>query len=218
MLYEFLNTHRAELIGRCRAKVASRPSPKATPAELEHGIPLFLNQLIKTLRAENDSTRTKAKTETETEIGVTATRHGMELLQQGFTIDQVVHDYGDLCQAVTELAVETGSPITVDEFRTLNRCLDDGIASAVTEFSSGHDFATAGVNLQESDERARILLHEMMTHVHTAELAITAIKAGNVGLKGATGAILGLSMVSMRRLIERSLSGVTGPVGALARH
>jgi hypothetical protein len=33
--------------------------------------------------------------------------------RQGFTVSQVVHDYGDVCQAITELAVELNAPITV---------------------------------------------------------------------------------------------------------
>lgn len=33
--------------------------------------------------------------------------HGADLLHQGFTTDQVVYEYGDLCQSVTELAVAT---------------------------------------------------------------------------------------------------------------
>ena len=40
------------------------------------------------------------------EIGTTAALHGRELSLQGFTVDQVVHDYGDLCQAITDLAYE----------------------------------------------------------------------------------------------------------------
>ena len=66
-------------------------------------------------------------------IGSTATRHGRDLLALGFTVSQVVHDYGDICQAVTELAIEQNAPITTDEFKTLNRCLDTAIAEAVTE-------------------------------------------------------------------------------------
>jgi hypothetical protein len=42
------------------------------------------------------------------------------LLEHGFTVEQVVHDYGDLCQAITELAFELEAPIETDEFRTLN--------------------------------------------------------------------------------------------------
>src|SRR5581483_6885833 len=69
-----------------------------------------------------------------TEVDTTAGRHGNELLLGGYTVDQVVHDYGDLCQAVTELALEENAAITTAEFRTLNRCLDNAIADAVTAF------------------------------------------------------------------------------------
>ena len=69
------------------------------------------------------------------EIGDSAKKHGHDLLKQGFTIDQVVHDYGDVCQSITDLAVELGAPISTDDFRTLNRCLDNAIAGAVTEFT-----------------------------------------------------------------------------------
>ena len=36
---------------------------------------------------------------------------------------------------MTELAIELELPISADEFKTLNRCLDEAIAQAVTEFS-----------------------------------------------------------------------------------
>ena len=49
-------------------------------------------------------------------------------------MSQVVHDYGDVFQAITELAVETRAPISTEDFRALNRCLDDAIAGAVTEY------------------------------------------------------------------------------------
>ena len=57
----------------------------------------------------------------------------------GYTADQVVHDYGDLCQAITDLAFERDAPFAVDEFRTLNRCLDNAIADAV--LTTGGAFA-----------------------------------------------------------------------------
>ena len=36
------------------------------------------------------------------------------LLRLGLTVSQVVHDYGDICQAVTELAVAQNPPIRTD--------------------------------------------------------------------------------------------------------
>src|SRR6185436_15724065 len=115
MLHKFLAEERDELIERCKAKVITRRSPRPTDADLDYGVPLFLDQLIDTLRRE---------LHTSTEIGESATKHGNELLRRGFTVDQVVQDYGDFCQAVTELAAEVNAPITTVEFHTLNRCLD----------------------------------------------------------------------------------------------
>lgn len=144
MLHCFLTTNRDELIRRCREKVAQRAAPEATPEELEFGIPLFLEQVIKTLAAEEADDAVESRNvsgspggqDSDTaEIGNSATLHGRELMKHGFTVDQVVHDYGDLCQAITSLAFEENAPIEIDEFRTLNRCLDNGIADAVTEFN-----------------------------------------------------------------------------------
>jgi hypothetical protein len=61
-------------------------------------------------------------------MSVSAIQHGHDLLLQGFTVSQVVHDYGDVCQAITELAVETDAPISTEDFRMLNRCLIDALA------------------------------------------------------------------------------------------
>ena len=48
----FLSNHRNDLISRFKAKVARRPTRRATAAQLAHGIPMFLDQLTRTLAAE----------------------------------------------------------------------------------------------------------------------------------------------------------------------
>ena len=101
-----------------------RPWPSVSTQELEHGIPLFLTQLVETLRLEN----TEAPFSTSA-IGASATKHAGDLLAMGFTVSQVVHDYGDVCQAVTELAIEKKATIRAEEFHTLNRCLDTAITT-----------------------------------------------------------------------------------------
>ena len=218
MLHEFLDANRAELIERCRAKVALRPAPRPTPKEMEHGIPLFLGQLIETLRLEEspvalESRKTPghlgtAKGHMSSEIATTATKHGHELLRQGFTVDQVVHDYGDLCQAVTELAVERKALVSADEFHTLNRCLDDAIADAVTEFGWQRDQLISEMGSRAMSERLGFLAHELRNLLNTAMLSFAAIKGGGVGLNGATSAVLDKSLIGLRDLIDRALSDV----------
>ena len=217
MLHEFLTANRIELIDRCRSKVAQRLAPKATDQEMEHGIPLFLDQLIKTLRMEQTTDPMLSRRVSGpsgggnmalSEIGETAARHGLELLQRGFTIDQVVHDYGDLCQAITDLAFELNAPFEVDEFRTLNRCLYNGIADAVTEFNYQRDFIVADEQTNMLNERLGFFAHELRNHINIAMLALTAIKAGKVGLGGATGAVLDRTLVGLRNLVDRTLAEV----------
>ena len=125
MLHEFVTLNREEIIKRCRSKVASRSIPTPSEAEINHGVPLFLDQLVGALLS--DGTKSP-------DIDRSAGQHGHDLLLRGFTVSQVVHDYGDVCQTITELAVETNAPISIDDFRTLNRYLDDAIAGAVTMY------------------------------------------------------------------------------------
>src|SRR5579862_3238882 len=51
MLYEFITFNRAEIIDRCRAKVATRSIPPPSDAEINHGVPLFLDQLVEILQS-----------------------------------------------------------------------------------------------------------------------------------------------------------------------
>ncbi len=55
--------------------------------------------------------------------------------------------------------------------------------------------------------------HELRNLLNSATLALTVIKNGDVGLNGATGAILDRSMVGLRSLIDRSLSDVRMTAG-----
>ncbi|MEG3789389.1 HAMP domain-containing sensor histidine kinase [Lysobacter sp. CCNWLW3] len=217
MMHLFLTENRTELIARCREKVAQRAAPGASGDELAYGISTFLDQLIKTLVVEKAATPMKSGQVSGpsgggrpnlSEIGESATQHGRELQRHGFTAEQVVYDYGDLCQSISDLAVERGQAIEVDEFRTLNRCLDNAIASAVTEFGYQRDFVIADKQAMHLNERLGFLAHELRNQLCTATLALSIIKQGNVGLSGATGGVLDRALVGLGNLIDRSLAEV----------
>lgn len=129
-LEEFITANRDAILARTSQRLGKRAWPSVGAREVEHGLPLFLTQIAETLRLE-----TSAKPFPTSAIGAGASAHGRELLEGGYSISQVVHDYGDICQAITELALEQNAPITVKEFHTLNRSLDTAIAEAVTEHS-----------------------------------------------------------------------------------
>jgi hypothetical protein len=207
MLHEFLTSNRQLLISRCREKVAQRFEPTETPATIDHGVPLFLQQLVETLRVEQNTDARSVESEpapAPTEIGRAAALHGAELLRRGFSIDQVVHDYGDVCQCVTALAVEQDVPISTDEFRTLNRCLDNAIADAVTSFGS---IRQTSMDRQAETSQQRLVVyaaeHERLIDISIQSL--TALKTGNIGISGATGTLLAHALEELRSLTNRML-------------
>ena len=208
MLHTFIALNRDEIIARTRERVRNRPWPSVAPGEVEHGVPLFLTQLAETLRLELTSAPFPADA-----IGAAAARHGGDLLRSGFTVSQVVHDYGDICQTITAIAVEQSAPITVEEFHTLNRCLDTAIAEAVTE----HARLSAETRSAAEVERLGHAAHELRDSLNTAFLAFQTLKRGTVAVNGSTGAVLGQSLMSLRELIDRMLSEVRLEAGRQQR-
>ena len=213
MLHEFLMVNRSALIERCRRKVNRRSSPPVTSAEIEEGVPLFVDQLIEALRHEttNPAPLRDGKVDFSSEIPAlaesrrTAKWHGRKLLEGGYSVEQVVHDYGDVCQALTELATEQSAPITVDEFRTLNRLLDNAIADAVSSYEHDRDSSARTEGNRRLHERMGTLADEQRRLVYTALRALDALKVGNIGVLGATGMVLEDSLRALRDLVDKSL-------------
>ena len=199
MLSDFITENRSEILKRTRARVGKRSAPRATDEELEKGIPLFLEQVAGSLATMSD----------DATIDATATEHGADLLRLGFSIAQVVHDYGDVCQTVTELALEQNAPITTSEFRKLNKCLDDAIAGAVTEYHRLRERSRA----HDETERLGYLAHELRNKINAAMLAYEILKGGQLGLGGSTGAVLDRSLRGLQDLITRSLAEVRVEAG-----
>jgi hypothetical protein len=187
----FITANRDEVIQRCQSKVAARLNFVVTPVEMDYGIPLFVDQLIEEL--ESKSTNTRA-------IMFAATEHGRALYSQGLTIGQVVHDYGDVCQSVTELVGELSSTVSAEEFRTLNRCLDDAIAAAVTEFARQEDATTDRHALGQSATLKNLLF--------TAIGGFEAIQTGTVGATGTTAGLVHRSLVAMRVQLDHPFTPV----------
>jgi signal transduction histidine kinase len=205
MLVEFITSHREDLIARARAKVSKRLAPTATEAELTSGVPLFLDQLAEVLRLSFSSMSAA--------IQRGAAVHGAALLARGYTVAQVVHDYGDLCQAITELAEELDAPITTDEFHTLNMCLDNAIADAVTEYARLREHSRT----DGETERSGVFAHELRNRVSTAQLAFDAIASGHAPTGGSVAAIVKRSLQRMTALIDRSLVEVRLDSGTSTR-
>ncbi len=206
MLVEFLSAHREEILAGARLRVTARMAPVATAAELANGLPAFLDQLGDALRRAS-----ALQVVDHGAIHKSASHHGHDLFNRGLTVAQVVHDYGDLCQVITGLAVEKNAHIAAEEFQTLNLCLDDAIAGAVTEHARHRERSIS----DEGAERLGVLAHEMRNLLNAAAISFALIKKGTVAPAGSTSAVHDRSLMGLQRLIDRSLADVRLDAGIL---
>jgi signal transduction histidine kinase len=198
MLQDFIATHRQEIIERCRQKDASRLFPQDRDAA-DEGVPAFLEQLDIALAARLIPTY---------ELERTAVQQAHDLFQRGLLVSDVVHHYGNVCQAITELAVERDTAISTDDFRMLNLCLDDAIAAAVAAFGREQNQITLDEETARVNERAGFMAHEIRNLLNTAIIAFEVLKRGDVAAGGSTGAVLQRSLMGARTLTNQSLADV----------
>ncbi len=197
MLHEFLEKYRNEILVLSEDKTIVLAGVLSSSPQLKKGLPIFFEQLIKVLEQKLNSNPTEA-------LLAAAAEHGKEFLRLGYTLSHVVHAYGAMCQAITELATTKNANISATEFNILNGCLDVAIASAVSEYQFRSDEAS------ESREVKHLgfLAHELRNALSSATVAHEMIKAGLVGTGGSTANVLELNLTRMRHLIDRSLSEV----------
>jgi hypothetical protein len=208
MLHEFLTANHDELINRCKVMAGRRFEPHVTSGATDHGAPLFLRQLAATLVREQGSDRPESadtpSPERRNEIGTSAALQGADLLRLGYSIEQVVHCYGDMCQSVTGLAIEKSMPISTDEFRTLNRCLDNAISEAVAAFGTANQTLIDAQALNNLPARLAAFVAEERRLVDIAIQSYAVIRSGSVGVSGATGNLLSHALEELQTLIERT--------------
>ena len=210
MLYDFLISNRDELIRRCRSEEAMRHAPQKLAA-IDHGVPLFLQQLADILLLEQSSLNREV-TESESApsaspVGPAAALHGAELLHLGFSMSQLVHGYGDVCQSIMNLAIEEKYPITSEEFRTLNRCLDNAIAGAVTAFGSARQ-VSSNDDAESLCTRLDTISEEHRRLVFVATQAYSSIRSGQVGVTGPTSNLLMLALDELRHMAEQTIPDI----------
>lgn len=200
MLYQFLIDNREKILASTRRKEVDLSDHRPTSEESERGLPRFYDHLIVELRRES---RGKPKRTDRRHGAMSTLQHGRELSRLGYTVSQVVHGYGVLCQAITEIASIARAPISAAEFSTLNLCLDRAIAEAVTGFTKD-----ARLEDVDSAERMGFLVHELRNALAAAIVAHSMVEKGVVGTGGSTNALLKRNLNRMRDILDRSFSEV----------
>jgi len=225
MIYEFLLENQEEILALTENKSRELAGILVSSKQLKKGLPIFYTQLIKVLKMEHSTpdpetdknAMVKAAADSnepalakasgrpnDVELAKSAGLHGRELLRLGYTLSHVVHAYGHMCQAITELATTKKFAFTSDEFRDLNRCLDVAIASAVTEYQ----FLRENQEMNREVEHLGMLAHELRNCLTNIGITVQVMKSGMVGLGGSTAQLLDNDLKRLNEIIERSLTEV----------
>jgi signal transduction histidine kinase len=204
MLHEFLIKYEKPILKMAMKRTIGLSEDLQSTDELEKGLPVFYKDLIDVLQKGpiDDGSEDPVHTE-EITVGEAAA-HGKESRRLGYTISQVVHGYGAICQAVTDFAQQKNELISPWEFHELNLCLDVVIAEAVTQYEK---VGQEDIHHQEI-LRLGELAHELRNTLASAMLAHEMMVKGKVGNSGNTSRVLAKSLARMRELIDRSLAEV----------
>ena len=225
-LREFLRQNEKAILTSTEARSLQLAGSGPTSEQLKRGLPIFFNQLLDILEhepavpaesavdaeemikaayaADEPAIAVAAGRLQEAEVARSAGAHGTELQKLGYTLSHVVHGYGAICQAITELALSKEVAITTGEFRKLNQCLDTAIAGAVTTFQAQR----AGGDSARETAHLGFLAHELRNSLSVVTVSLRLIKGGTVGFSGSTGQVLDKALKRIQELIDRSLTEV----------
>ncbi len=200
MLHDFLTRERNTILRVAKQKTEDARKSGKTSEAVEEGWGIFFDELIGLMERDQPF-------EFHAEKGLhtqEAKKQGKEYVRLGYTVSEVVHSYGVICQSITELASKLHFEITSREFQQLNLSLDTVIAETVTEFENDR---RNSVDLKEV-ERLGFLAHELRNCLQSATISLEMIESGSVGVRSSTSVVLQESLKKMADLIDTALTEV----------
>jgi hypothetical protein len=222
MLNDFLLQNQATILALTERKTLELAGEHPSSDQLKQGLPIFYRQIIEVIRraaapgsppvkdkaaiasaadrGDEPAMAEAAGAPLEADLARSAGDHGREMLRLGYTLSHVVHAYGAMCQAITEIATEQEVAIGSSGFHALNRCLDVAIAGAVTNYDS---FRKKSEESGKNDNRG--VFTQMHNELMRAKVAFEAIQRGSVGVAGSTGQSLARCLFRLEALVDESL-------------
>ena len=153
---------KSELLTQWRRDVCLLPGAAHLDAPtLDDHIPTFIDELIAALEAEDDERVAEAH------AGGSPSAHGLQRLEDGFDIVEVVAEYNILRDALQDLAETHGLVLGGRGARIVNRVLDEAIGRAVKTYA-----AQQTVELQQRrEEHLAFVVHDLRTPLSAMSLA-----------------------------------------------
>jgi hypothetical protein len=181
-LGEFIRLNHDRVVDRCVSRGALMNNRPSTEADATRTIPLFLDQLLTELIDASQAHASRTNT----------VEYGEQLFRRGLTVAQVVHDYGNVCQSVIDVATDMAIPISAGDYLALDRCLDDTIAGTVSAYRRNPERPPSSQS------------QELLTMINEAIVAFDELLGGAVGAIGTPAGVVYRSLHRIRlRLVDQ---------------
>jgi two-component system, OmpR family, phosphate regulon sensor histidine kinase PhoR len=199
-LAALIKRERNALLSRWRQEVKKLPSAQSLdrPTLNDH-IPTLIDELAEVLCSESDETITDAF------VQGSPPAHGLQRVQDGFDIEEVVAEYNILRGCIHDLADMNGLSLQGKPFHVLNRVLDGAIGLAVQTYATRRALEVQ----RRREEYLAFVAHDLRTPLNAISLATTLLelKLPERGL----GADSAQTLKTLRRNVNH-LDGLVGNV------
>ena len=199
-LAALIKRERDALLSRWRQQVKELPAAKDldVPTLNDH-LPQLIDELAAALRVRSDETIPEAL------AGSSPPAHGLQRIQDGFDIEEVVAEYNILRGCIHDLADTNGLNLQGKAFHILNRVLDGAIGLAVQTYSTQQ----AKEVQQRRDEYLAFVAHDLRTPLSAISLA-TRVLEMRLPERGA-----GADSVQMLKTLRRNVAHLDCLVGKI---
>ena len=166
-LAALIKQERQALLARWRKQVRELPSARHLdiPTLNDH-IPELLDELAAALQSRSDQTIPEALCEGSPPA------HGLQRVQDGFDIEEVVAEYNILRDCLHDLAEDNGLSLQGKPFHIVNRVLDGAIGSAVQTYATQR-----ALDVQHRrEEYLAFVAHDLRTPLNAISLAARVLE------------------------------------------
>ncbi|MGI8980625.1 MAG: sensor histidine kinase [Pirellulaceae bacterium] len=197
-LVELVKQERHVLLSRWRQQVRELPSARQLdiPALNDH-LPGLLDELAKALESKSDQSIPEALLE------VSPAAHGLQRVQDGFDIEEVVAEYNILRGCIHDLADDNGLNLQGKPFHIINRVFDHAIGLALQTYATQRALEVQ----QRRAEYLAFVAHDLRTPLNAISLAGRVLEL-TLAERGGSA-----ETAQMLKALRRNLQHLEGLVG-----
>ena len=165
-LAALIQREREPLLARWREQIRALPSAQHldVPTLNDH-VPQLIDELAAALKGRADETIPEALSE------ASPPAHGMQRVQDGYDIEEVVAEYNILRGCIHDLAQANGLALQGEPFHILNRVLDGAIGLAVKTFATARALEVRS----RREEYLAFVAHDLRTPLNAISLATNVL-------------------------------------------